>query len=136
MFLLVSDLFKPKVIPLIRNQEVTTTEKKEDEINDGLKKNQENKDESACNLSMTSQSGEKTISAATTSTNANTDNLTLLDLISKMQEKLISASASSTTKTPTQHILSNLTPLSKRNNKRQQTYFIKIIFFFPIYFQF
>ena len=44
-------------------------------------------------------------------------NLTLLDLISKMQEKLITAS-NTVSKTPVQHILSNLTPAPKLSQQQ------------------
>ena len=46
--------------------------------------------------------------------------LTLLDLISKMQEKLITASTT-ITKTPVQHILSNLTANTKPITQQQQS---------------
>ncbi len=60
-----------------------------------------------------------TVPASKKETNESSS-LTLLDLISKMQEKLITASTT-VTKTPVQHILSNLTASSKPTNSQQQS---------------
>ncbi len=64
------------------------------------------------------------ITTSTTSTkkiDQEESSLTLLDLISKMQEKLITASNNSNTmtKTPVQHILSNLTAKNQTNAQSQ-----------------
>ena len=80
------------MIPLIRNQELDTKSNKADITADEAAKNKEKINEPET---------------------ANGSELTLLDLISKMQEKLISSS-STNVKTPAQHILSNLTPVIKR----------------------
>ena len=88
------DFIKPKVIPLIRNQESDPK----------LNKTGTNAVEAAKNKEQTNEPEV-----------ANGSELTLLDLISKMQEKLISSN-STNVKTPAQHILSNLTPVIKRKH--------------------
>jgi len=91
------DFIKPKVIPLIRNQELDTKSNKADITADEAAKNKEKINEPET---------------------ANGSELTLLDLISKMQEKLISSS-STNVKTPAQHILSNLTPVIKPHHSKE-----------------
>ena len=82
------------MIPLIRNQESDPK----------LNKTGTNAVEAAKNKEQTNEPEV-----------ANGSELTLLDLISKMQEKLISSN-STNVKTPAQHILSNLTPVIKRKH--------------------